>query len=382
MIYPIWRLSQCTPNNLGLAFTDDGLLLGRTPLIERHGGRFVVREPSDIARLVKYSFPGGVAVDRLMPGLALVAAALNANNQAAARIAAVHLQIPDLPGPAARNAMVAEDALIKYTREQGGRDWNPALHPRAGVPPNPGWFTTADGGQHEPKQDESSAGQSRLRFAENEDNSRRADAAPAVGNHETLQPGNPFDKPANFTDRPEWIDFWSNIWPAIRDWLEEPVPEYDLESGRVVGERPRWRAIAPYLGIPAATAAVFGIEAFAPTVAAWFGLNAPEATIIANAARGAASEARVLKELGLVKNSRWVTTAEGRSMPDALTDTMSVEIKDATRVSATRQLRIQTEAADILGRESILITGTKTKISGEVWRLFNRVVRRSDLGPR
>jgi hypothetical protein len=94
-----------------------------------------------------------------------------------------------------------------------------------------------------------------------------------------------------------------------------------------VGERPRWRAIAPYLGIPAATAAVFGIEAFAPTVAAWFGLHAPEATIIANAARGAASEVRVLKELGLVKNSRWVTTAEGRSMPDALTDAASIEIK-------------------------------------------------------
>ena len=61
-------------------------------------------------------------------------------------------------------------------------------------------------------------------------------------------------------------------------------------------------------------------------------------------------------------------------MPDALTDAASIEIKDAIYVSATRQLRIQTEAADILGRESILITGTKTKISGEVWRLFNRAI--------
>jgi hypothetical protein len=160
------------------------------------------------------------------------------------------------------------------------------------------------------------------------------------------------------------------------------VPEYDLESGQVVGERPRWRAIAPYLGIPAATAAIFGVDAFAPTIAAWFGLDAPEATIIANAARGAASEARVLKELGLVKNSRWVTTAEGRSMPDALTDTMSVEIKDAAYVSASRQLRIQADAAKTSGRESILIAGTKTKISRQVWELFNRVIQRSDLGPK
>ena len=100
------------------------------PLIERRDGRFTVRERSEIARLVKYSFPDGVAVDGLMPGLARIAAALNANDHAAARIAAVHLQIPDLPGPAARNAMIAEDALIKYAQDQSGdSNWNPALHP-------------------------------------------------------------------------------------------------------------------------------------------------------------------------------------------------------------------------------------------------------------
>src|ERR1700759_5734323 len=104
MICPMWRLSEDTPDNLGLAFTDDGLLLGRTPLIERRGGRFVVREWSEIGRLVKYSFPGEVSVDRLMPGLARFAAALNANDQALARIASVHLQIPDRPIVATCNA--------------------------------------------------------------------------------------------------------------------------------------------------------------------------------------------------------------------------------------------------------------------------------------
>jgi hypothetical protein len=43
MIYQVWRLSDYTADNLGLAFTGDGLLLGRTPLIERHGARFVSR---------------------------------------------------------------------------------------------------------------------------------------------------------------------------------------------------------------------------------------------------------------------------------------------------------------------------------------------------
>jgi hypothetical protein len=127
---------------------------------------------------------------------------------------------------------------------------------------------------------------------------------------------------------------------------------------------------------------MFGADAFAPTVAAWFGLDAPEATIIANAARGAASEARVLKDLGLAKNSRWVSTADGRSMPDALTDTTSIEIKDAAYVSGTRQVRIQTEAAEFSGRESILITGTKTRISARVLEIFDQIIRRSDLGPK
>jgi hypothetical protein len=50
-IHQFWRLSEPGPDNLGLACTDDGLLLGQTPLIERRDGRFVVREPNEIERL-------------------------------------------------------------------------------------------------------------------------------------------------------------------------------------------------------------------------------------------------------------------------------------------------------------------------------------------
>jgi hypothetical protein len=67
MIYPFWRLSEATPDNLGLACTDHGLLLGQTLLIERRDGRFVVRERQEIARLLKGVSPDGFAVDRLMP---------------------------------------------------------------------------------------------------------------------------------------------------------------------------------------------------------------------------------------------------------------------------------------------------------------------------
>ena len=109
MTYQFWRLSEAGPDNLGLACTDDGLLLGRTPLIERRDGRSVVRERDEIERLLKRAYPGEPAVHRLMPGLATVASALNANDQCLARIAAVHLKIPDLPNQAARNALEAED---------------------------------------------------------------------------------------------------------------------------------------------------------------------------------------------------------------------------------------------------------------------------------
>ena len=353
-------------------------MLGRIALVERRDGRFVAREPSEIARLVKYSFRNGIAVERLLPGLGLVASALNASDQAGARIAAVHLRIPDLPSLAARDAMIAEDALIKYERG----DWNPDLHPRAGTAPNPGWFATTQGHQQDAGQHDPDGSQSRLRVAANDDGSRRTDALSPIGDQKAPQPGNPTDEPANLADRADWINFWSNIWPRVRDWLEEKVPEYDLESGQVVGERPRWQALAPYFGITAASAAMLGATAFAPTVAAWFGLNAPEATIIANAERGAASESRVLNDLGLPKNSQWVRTAEGRSLPDALTDIASIEIKDAAYVSGTRQIRIQTEAAEIAGRISILITGTKTRISAKAMELFDKIIRRSDLGPK
>jgi hypothetical protein len=101
-----------------------------------------------------------------------------------------------------------------------------------------------------------------------------------------------------------------------------------------------------------------------------------------SSARGVASEARVLGELGLAKNTTAVKTAEGRAIPDALTKSSSVEVKDTAQVSLTQQLRIQTGAATASGRESVLITGEKTCISGPCRDAFDRIIRRSDLGPR
>ena len=107
MIHQIWRLSEASDDNLGLACTEQGLLLGRTPLIERRDGRFLVRDKSEIERLLNRAYPTKLPLDQLMEGFATVASALNANDPGLARIAAVHLRIPDLPDEAARDAMEA-----------------------------------------------------------------------------------------------------------------------------------------------------------------------------------------------------------------------------------------------------------------------------------
>jgi hypothetical protein len=165
----MWRLSEAGDGNLGLACSDDGLLIGRTPLIEKRDGQFFVRQQHDIERLLSRAYRTEIRADRLMSGLATVARALNADDQCLARIAALHLRIPDIPDRTARDAMEAMDVFVRYARDEGGGDgnWNPALHPRTGTPPNPGWFAPTEGaGESSP-----------VRTAQNDDPTRRSDAS-------------------------------------------------------------------------------------------------------------------------------------------------------------------------------------------------------------
>ena len=92
MIHHVWRLSEGGEGNLGVAVTGDGLVLGRTPLVERREGRFVARDRSEIERLLCRAYRTDLGASRFMPGLATVAAALNANDPCLAQIAAVHLR--------------------------------------------------------------------------------------------------------------------------------------------------------------------------------------------------------------------------------------------------------------------------------------------------
>jgi hypothetical protein len=217
MTYHMWRLSEVGPDNLGLACTDDGLLLGGTPLIERRDARFVVRDRDEIERLLRRGHRYIGEADRLMPGLATVARALNAGDPCLARITAVHLNLPDLPNRAAREAMEAEDSLIKYARDGGSAEWNPALHPRAGTPPNPGWFAPTAGESHE---------SSGVRVAENKDDSQRSDAAQTDGQDWVkLPPGEYIDELADFV---EWI---ANARPEDVQTLRAEIKRYYYDVG-------------------------------------------------------------------------------------------------------------------------------------------------------
>ena len=220
MIPRIWRLSETSDhNNLGLACTEQGLLLGRTPLIERRGGRFVVRERYAIEQLLSHAYRTSFSAGRIMSGLATVAAALNADDQCLARIAAVHLRLTDLPDRDARDGMEAIDFLLKYARDEGGGDaWNPALHPRAGTPPNPGWFapTGGDGGES-----------SSTRTAQNDDPMRRSDAGASAGQDWVrLRPG-----PKRIDELADFAEWFANATPQDENAIRAEIKRYYADVG-------------------------------------------------------------------------------------------------------------------------------------------------------
>jgi len=174
-----------------------------------------VREEDEIARLLSCGYQTEHPVKRLMPGLAIVAAALNADDQCLARIAAVHLQIPDLPSEVARDGLEAEDILIKSV------DWNPALHPRAGTPPNPGWFAPTDGGIEVAPP---------VRLAQNEDRPRSTDVVPSAAERRAALPlGQRIDELGDFLER------LVNAKPVDEKAIRAEIKHYYYDVGDTIG---------------------------------------------------------------------------------------------------------------------------------------------------
>lgn len=111
--------------------------------------------------------------------------------------------------------------------------------------------------------------------------------------------------------------------------------------------------------------------------------KADDATDGASATRrGLASEKRVLNDIGETKNTQKVSSPEGNSVPDYQNKTTVGEIKDTKKVSNTRQVRIQRDAATASGRRHVIQTGRNTRVSRPVQKSGSVVKRRDDLGPQ
>ncbi len=113
--------------------TEAGLFLGRKALIERRGVGYAIRPRADLEQLLGHAYCAEINLDRLMPGLGVVASALGKKNLCLAQIAAVQLRMPDLPDSVARQRMEAEDLRIKlrWGDDRLARSaWDPTEHPR------------------------------------------------------------------------------------------------------------------------------------------------------------------------------------------------------------------------------------------------------------
>jgi hypothetical protein len=126
----------------GVTCGPDGLFVGGAPMLRRarsyDGGGWNPRPVSERDEALAEVY--GLPVDSVgkQGGLEVVARALDRGNLALASIGAVLLRFPDPPAltkdaPLRGSAELVAEGLLKA-------DWDSSKHPRAGAPPNPGWF--------------------------------------------------------------------------------------------------------------------------------------------------------------------------------------------------------------------------------------------------
>ena len=198
----LWRLSAGGDRNLGLCCTEEGLFLGRTPLIERRGGAYVVRPRADLDRLFGRAYASEATAARVSSGLAAVAIALGQGNLALAQITAVHLRLPDLRDTVARAALEAEDLSIK----RGSAAWDEARHPRTGTPPNPGWFAPNAGAEARSRPTQTAQGGPRRPSAGSDIGPNGGGEAGCVGRpHRAVTPDRPRQLAPNLFRQPKFL---------------------------------------------------------------------------------------------------------------------------------------------------------------------------------
>ena len=182
------------------------------------------------------------------------------------------------------------------------------------------------------------------------------------------------------------VDKDGKIWDIIWDVANMVYDAGAAVYNHVVGDHASARSHWSDLGADAIAAAIPGLPAGASKA-----LKAADKAADAAKAmkRGIESEKRVLKEIGEVKNTKAETvrlkgTKETvTTIPDAVTDTKVIEIKDAKAVYNTKQIRAEQEFAKKSGKQFELIIGEKTYLPKKIEKNDKiHIWRRKDLGPQ
>jgi hypothetical protein len=140
----------------GVSCDADGVFVGDVaPLVRKQSpysaGAWSVRPIDEINDELTALYQLPIDVAGKANALAFIATAVNRGDLAMAAIATVQIQFPDPPPLAKRDE--SDEELTRRAAElhQSGllKFWDPAKHPRAGAPPNPGWFAPASGEEAE-----------------------------------------------------------------------------------------------------------------------------------------------------------------------------------------------------------------------------------------
>jgi hypothetical protein len=139
---------SATRDDGGISCDAQGAFVGDVPLLKcaHVGGASSMWTVRPVAELndeltARYRLPIDVAAK--VGALSLIANALNRGDLAMAAIATVQMQFPDPPS-LAKGVESADETMRRALELHRSRllkaNWDPAKHPRAGAPPNPGWF--------------------------------------------------------------------------------------------------------------------------------------------------------------------------------------------------------------------------------------------------
>jgi hypothetical protein len=102
--------------------------------------------------------------------------------------------------------------------------------------------------------------------------------------------------------------------------------------------------------------------------------------------RGVANEAKVLKDMGVPKNTTPKTVRDPKTgnpvtvIPDGIDAKNVIEVKDTKSLSNTKQIRGERVAAELDKKEFKIVTGENTKVAGTIKE--DEIIRRRDIGPQ